>query len=466
MMTQPAGEAESDALRLDFNRRLKLEFHGSSVTSDAGLLAYRELDAALGLMAIAGQHLVDTRTGRNGRHDLVGMLRQSVFGRLAGYEDVNDADRLGRDPAMRGIVGGKAVERDAASTSQMGRFETEWLASDENLAALTDLSGQWIDHVHGHHSPRSIVLDMDSSVSPTHGDQEGTAYNGHFACTCYHPLCVFNQFGYLERCALRPGNVHSADGWKDVLEPVVARYRERDLRRYFRADAAFANPEVYEFLEAEGYKYTIRLPANRILQDRIGHLLKRPVGRPPITVRRSYANFSYQAASWTMPRRVVPKGRVAPRRALSPRRLHRHQPVATGGAGRCLLQQARDVRAVAQGRQERDQVDAPVVLLVRRQRGASSVARAGLQSRHHHADAGPARSGRAVVADQPAGEAGEDRCQGRLPRPLRRLPDGRGRGAEGNVRANSTTDRRTATTTGPSVGLNGADASSPREECV
>ena len=116
------------------------------------LLAYRELDDALGLMAIAGQHLVDGRTGRNGRHDLVGMLRQSVFGRLAGYEDVNDADRLGRDPAMRWIVGGKAVERDAASTSQMGRFETEWLASDENLAALTDLPGQWIDRVHGRRS--------------------------------------------------------------------------------------------------------------------------------------------------------------------------------------------------------------------------------------------------------------------------------------------------------------------------
>jgi hypothetical protein len=128
--------------------------------------------------------------------------------------------------------------------------------SDENLAALTGLSGQWIDCVHGRRSLRSIVLDMDSSVSPTHGDQEGTAYNGHFACTCYHPLFAFNQFGDLERCALHPGNVHSAEGWRGLLEPVVARYRERDLRRYFRADAAFANPEVYEFLEAEGYKYT------------------------------------------------------------------------------------------------------------------------------------------------------------------------------------------------------------------
>jgi hypothetical protein len=280
MMAHPAGESEADALQLDFDRRLKLEFHGSSVTSDAGLLAYRELDDALGLTNIAGQHVVDGRTGKNGRHDFVGMLRQSVFGRLAGYEDVNDADRLGRDPAMRWIVGGKAIVRDAASTSQMGRFETEWLANDENLAALVDLSGQWIDCVHGRRSLRSIVLDMDSSVSPTHGDQEGTAYNGHFACTCYHPLFVFNQFGDLERCALRAGNVHSADGWRGVLEPVVARYRERDLRRYFRADAAFANPEVYEFLAAEGYKYTIRLPANRILQERIGYLLKRPVGRP------------------------------------------------------------------------------------------------------------------------------------------------------------------------------------------
>src|SRR3989337_4469917 len=132
MMTQPAGESESDAPRLNFDRRLKLEFHGSSVTSDAGLLAYRELGDVLGLMVSAGQNLADGRAGRNGRHDLIGMLRQSVFGRLAGYEDVNDADRLGRDPAMRWIVGGRAVQGCAASASQMGRFETESLASDEN----------------------------------------------------------------------------------------------------------------------------------------------------------------------------------------------------------------------------------------------------------------------------------------------------------------------------------------------
>jgi hypothetical protein len=132
----------------------------------------------------------------------------------------------------------------------MGRFETEWLTSGENLVALADLSGHWIDRVHTGQPPRTIVLDMDSSVSPTYRDQEGTAYNGHFACTCYRPLFVFNQFGDLERSALRSGNVHSAHGWKEVVEPVVARYRGKFKRRYFRADAAFANPQVYEFLEA------------------------------------------------------------------------------------------------------------------------------------------------------------------------------------------------------------------------
>ena len=305
--SHPAGDSRKLPLRVDFDRRLKLEFLGSKITSDAGLLAYRELDDVLGLTDLAGAALSDLRRGKNTRHLLTGLLRQSVFGRLAGYEDVNDAERLSRDPAMRAIVDRKGLDRRAASTSQMGRFETEWLATDDNLAGLTALSGFWIDRVHDRRPPKMIALDRDSSVSPTHGEQEGTAYNGHFGCACYHPLFVFNQFGDLERCALRPGNVHSADGWREVLEPVVSRYRDRKLRRYFRADAAFASPEVYEFLEAEGFLYAIRLPANRVLQQSIAHLLRRPVGRPPKEVRRYHASFSYKAQSWSKSRRVVAK---------------------------------------------------------------------------------------------------------------------------------------------------------------
>ena len=305
-MGDPTGEANGEALRLDFDRRLMLGFRGSVIASDAGLL-YRELDDVLALTTTGGERLADARTGKNRQHLLVGLLRQSVFGRLAGYEDVNDAERLCRDPAMRWVVGGRAPMGQAASTSQMGRFETEWLARPENLAALADLPGLWIDAVHKRRPPRVIVLDMDSSESPTYGEQESSAYNGHFGCTCYHPLFVFNQLGDLEWCALRSGNVHSADGWREVLEPVIARYRDTVKRRYFRGDAAFANPDIYEFLEAEGVGYVIRLPANRILQEKIGYLLKRPVGRPPHEVRRYYASLSYQAQSWKKPRRVVAK---------------------------------------------------------------------------------------------------------------------------------------------------------------
>jgi len=306
-MGDPPGEADRGALRLDFNRRLMLEFRGSAITSDAGLLAYRELDDTLGLTDAGADTLADARTGKNGRHRLAGLLRQSVFGRLAGYEDVNDADRLCHDPAMRWVVGDRAITGSAASASQMGRFETKWLSRPENLSALADLPGQWIDKVHQRRPPKVIVLDLDSSESPTYGEQEGSAYNGHFGRTCYHPLFVFNQLGDVERCALRPGNVHSADGWRAVLEPVIARYRGIVKRLYFRGDAAFANPEMYEFLEAEGIGYTIRLPANNVLQGRIGYLLKRPVGRPPHEVRRYFASFSYQAQSWKKPRRVVAK---------------------------------------------------------------------------------------------------------------------------------------------------------------
>ena len=407
------------------------------------MLAYRELDDVLGLTEMAGDVLADAPSGKNGRHALAGLFRQSVFGRLAGYEDVNDAERLRHDPAMRWIVGGKAAQSSAAWPSQMGRFETQWLAAPKNFAALADLSGQWIDLVHGRRPPRGIVLDMDSSVSPTHGEQEMSVWNGHYACTCYHPLFVFNQFGDLERCALRAGNVHSADGWDDVLKPVVARYQGKVSRIYFRADAAFAMPEVYEFLEAERIKYAIRLPANQVLQSRIGYLLTRPVGRPPHHVRRFHANFSYQAGTWTKPRRVIAKvewhpGELYPRVGFIVTNMS-----PPGRARRCFLQQARDVRAMDQGGQRRDQVDATVVPNVRRQRGAAPASCARLQPRQFPAHAGDAGADQGLVADESEGKADQDRCEGRQPRPLCHLPDGRGRHPTTNVPGDTAADRGT-----------------------
>ena len=130
------GETISAPLQVRFDRRLKLQFHGAKLSSDGGLIVFRELDDALGLTEMASWELRDTRTGKNSRHNLPAMFRQSVFRRLAGYEDVNDAGRLARDPVMRAITGRKDFDRPSASESQMGRFETDTLPSSKNLSAL------------------------------------------------------------------------------------------------------------------------------------------------------------------------------------------------------------------------------------------------------------------------------------------------------------------------------------------
>ncbi|MFC1902487.1 IS1380 family transposase [Chloroflexota bacterium] len=301
------GEKTRETLKLQFDKRLRLEFHGARITSDAGLLACRELDGVLGLMEMAPSYLQETRGGRNVQHELVPLLRQSVYSRLAGYEDTNDAVRLARDPAMQAVVGRRAMEKQAASSNTLSRFETEVLVTEENLRGLERLNTQWVDHAMARTPHQRVILDMDSSESPVYGEQEGAAYNGHFETVCYHPLFLFNEFGDCEGAMLRSGNVHSAERWRQVLEPIVKRYRKTGVRLLFRADAAFAKLEVYEYLEPRDIGYAIRLPTNEVLQEHIKHLLKRPTGRPPKKPIIRYHDFQYQAKSWGHPRRVVAK---------------------------------------------------------------------------------------------------------------------------------------------------------------
>jgi hypothetical protein len=299
------GDSHHDTVRVDFDRKIKLELHGSTVTSDAGLLAYRELDDALRLTTTAATGLHDTRTGQNTQHSLLALLRQSIYSRLAGYEDVNDAKRLCLDPALRIVVGGRTKDNQAASTSEMARLETETLSTKENLKFLMDCSGQWIDQAHQHRKLNKLILDMDSSVSETYDHQEGSAYNGHFACTCYHPLFLFNQLGDLERVLLRRGNRASAKYWRRVLLPVIDRYRGLDIPKFFRGDSAFAGPKLLRLLEMEGYRYAIRLKTNPVLERKIVPLLQRPVGRPSHQPKVFYRSFRYQAGSWKCARRIV-----------------------------------------------------------------------------------------------------------------------------------------------------------------
>src|SRR5660398_27107 len=201
------GEGQEGSLKLHFDGHLRLEFRGAKVTTDAGLLVVRELDEVLGLTEMAGEKISDNRTGRNVQHELAGLLKRQVYARLAGYEDVNDQEALTRDPAMRAVVGKRALDRNAASSQTVSRFETEILAQEENIEALSSINSAWVDKAVSYSANKKIVLDMDSSEFPVHGSQEGSSYNGHFGSRCYHPLLVFNQFGDCEAATLRPGNV-------------------------------------------------------------------------------------------------------------------------------------------------------------------------------------------------------------------------------------------------------------------
>jgi hypothetical protein len=163
------------------------------VTSDGGLILVRELDERLGLEQLIAEHWRDSRQGLNKQFMLADLLRQSVYSRLAGYEDLNDAERLAADPTFRLISSQRIWDRGAALTSTLHWFETELLTREENLIGLMALNRETRGQAESLDGSDRVVFDMDCSESPVHGEQEGSAYNGHFESVCYRPLFLFNS---------------------------------------------------------------------------------------------------------------------------------------------------------------------------------------------------------------------------------------------------------------------------------
>jgi hypothetical protein len=182
------GETPNQPFQLSFNAFLKIDFQGSRVTSDGGLILMRELDERLGFGELIQQHLTDSRRGKNTQFPFADLLRQSVYSRLAGYEDLNDAERLAHDPAFRLIGSEKNWDRGAALTSRLQSFETEMLAEEQNFAGLARLNRALIGRAEAVESSWRTILDMDSTEVPVYGEQEQSSYNGYFESTCFHPL--------------------------------------------------------------------------------------------------------------------------------------------------------------------------------------------------------------------------------------------------------------------------------------
>jgi len=301
-----SGEKERETIRPEFDRSITIDFQGAKITSDTGFLLLREIDERFGILAPIERELEDTRSWVHLSHTQLQMVRQRVYQIAAGYEDCNDADFLRIDPALRLAIG--KGDKDGASQSRLSTLENEVLGTEAGLQALENSLTRSNDALMRRKKKQRLILDVDSTEDPAHGKQENVAFNGHFGKNCFHPLFAFTSDGDCLRAKLRPGNVHSADGVVDFLDPIVKRYRSRFILFWLRGDAAFAAPGVYEYCEGERVTYFIRLAANAVLNRLIDPHLTRPVGRPPKSgIQIRLVDFRYQAQTWDRERRVVAK---------------------------------------------------------------------------------------------------------------------------------------------------------------
>jgi hypothetical protein len=294
-----------------FSKEVIADFEGGRITSDAGGLLCREVDQRYRIAENAARCLHDPRDSHKVQHDLLTLVRQRLFAIALGYEDNNDAAILAKDPAFK-IMAGRAPESgaDLASQPTLSRFENRVTAKD-----LRRLSDWLLDlYLKTHPGPRkTIILDMDATDDPTHGKQQLSFFHGYYEEHMYHPLLIFDgQDGFPLAAVLRPGNTHASKGALAVLTRLIKKLRQAYPKALilFRADAGFAVPAIYRYLEKQpDLRYVIGFITNNRLLAKTATLLEKAQQRHQATgeKQRLFTSFSYQAESWDQPRRIIAK---------------------------------------------------------------------------------------------------------------------------------------------------------------
>lgn len=294
---------------------IRVDFQGGRLTSDGGWCWVAEADTALALSATLAQAIPNHRR-RRGRHTPQTVLQQRLFQIAAGYADQNDADALRADPLLKLVCGRlPESEHDLASQPTFSRFENSFTARDcyrlaEALGAVYLREREQVG------IPAHILLDLDSTDDPTHGEQEGHAYHGYYGQHMYHPLLVFDgETGHLITAVLRRGTVHAGHGALAILRRIVARLRARwpQVAITVRADAGFAKPALFAWCEAEDIAYTIGLVTNPRLQALAAPLAETAQAASAQAGGRKVrlvGEAAYQAGSWENPRRVITKAEI------------------------------------------------------------------------------------------------------------------------------------------------------------
>jgi len=300
-------------LTFDFHPRKAIvaDFDGGLIGSDAGLLPIRQLDGRLGWTAAVAHILSDSRQAAKVDHGLRSIVRQRLFGLIAGYEDANDHTRLRHDPILQAVA-----DRDGealASQPTLSRFENAVTA--RQVAELNRLLvRQFIQRV-GRKKPKRLILDVDPTDDPCHGRQQLALFNGFYGQYMYLPNLVFERTtGMLLGVRLRRGNADAAGRVVQLLKPIVAALRKKwpKAEILIRADAGFAVPRLYRFCERNALDYLIGFAASEPLKQRttwaVDWLTERfeREGRPC----RWRGGFTHQAGSWSHPRRLLYKVQV------------------------------------------------------------------------------------------------------------------------------------------------------------
>src|SRR5271169_2690391 len=316
-------------------QQVTIDFDGGSLVTDAGLLALRALDKELGVIADLASRFPDPRAQKFVTHSCEAILTQQVYQILAAYADCNDARQLRHDPLFQTIADASpTAERPLASGSTLARFQQAYTRRQAELpleerpvlheidAAQTQRLKLLNDYLPAlfirtrRRSPASVVIDLDPSDDPTHGQQVLSFYHGYYEQHQYFPLYVFDgETGFPLAAWLRPGTVHASCGTVEVLRPIVEQLRQAwpGITILVRGDSGFAMPVVYEFCEAEGLLYALGYSSNTVLKERTDAVATdletyyRFYGERDPHVQRFEVFEDYQAADWSRPRRIVAK---------------------------------------------------------------------------------------------------------------------------------------------------------------
>ncbi|MEI3615043.1 IS1380 family transposase, partial [Pseudogracilibacillus sp. SO30301A] len=293
---------------MKFNKRVKVNFDGGDLTGDAGILLYQEFNNVIGLHQ-AIEEIVQIKDDIiHRRHENHDVIMQKIYQNAAGYDADDHADNLRHDPAFTTILN----KPELASQPTISRLNQQ--LNKETVKQFQEVNRTIIDRFHELEEPKKLVLDIDSSNSPTYGDQYGSSYNPHYGENGYHPIFMFEgETGDCLKASLRAGNVYTSRQIVAFVGPELKRLRKKypNIKIIIRGDSGFATPKLYELCEKQSVDYVIRLKANQRLQRISSEFENEIVSDPEVDIHEDhhvfYRKFTYKANSWDKSRTVMMK---------------------------------------------------------------------------------------------------------------------------------------------------------------